>query len=716
MFKKSLLTIVILCLPFGALRTELPKVYLSEQEKFIVSKFGQIFVPATVIGLLIKLENNLAKHYPEQFKLYNVRKGWFYRQISATKVGSKMDNFLTNINPSIVKDWFHKAVAHPTWFAATNAPFIGLKVLDPALIFYTLMQLITQENPAIQKHTIPFFYKLFPEYFSSFDFSVKDNFKISLYRNKSGHIRVQESIWSKHKGFIENIKYSRDGKTAEIFVSRHQLALFPHESEKIVVSLNDPKIVDLSQSNFRIINGKWQFDGSAWKWAGRAKDEVGNMIWDLNLNNSGRKALGQKLAGLATFLVEDGGVGYRRPFAEAAEKFTRVIVASNVAWPFFEIGRQLLSSGALNLVPLFNNWGFFTSFIIGGMSGSAAGSRIPDIATWAGLKIDRGLHRIFPNLKPNRFTSRIVSDGSCLGLLKQLSRGAQVLGYNSELTLETVRAMLANRYGTKYWLVSKVIAGVVGGSLAYGLPKAYTSVSEHILDLFRDKTEDPDDPHSLSMFPPSDGVSHHLFSGGVDADYSRTTVVDPDAPPFEQFSQVAENVIPAFMVGTQAQVAQAEELFNEENEIATSQLDTSAAALTTLYNMEADAVSDTLAQYEDDPEAQKALLWFLDIMMQPVVQIRDMQMEYITKISEATSVNELRNIFYEFMELNKLEDRKVDTYQSFSENMPEDSEPLDYIAERIVSFITLADVTIFAHQIGELQLQEEEEAGGEESE
>ncbi len=665
----------------------------AEKRKYMASVYGQVFGPAFVAGTIAAMENYLRKHHVSQVENYTGSKKKFYTMIGKI------------INSEGGMRAINRVAGYGSFWNVTNLPFVGfVRAFNPAATSgWIITQLLTQENEWISTGLRKklgmkkgFIETLLPEGLPTFDFNVKDG-KISAYV-KNGKIRIQESIYTKKKNFITNIRYFDNGLSAEITVNNFELALFEHESKTITIKLNPSKASTgrkLSLADFVIENG-----GKTWNGAIKGS-KTADMIWDIGVNELGRIPLFNKLKPLTTFIYEGGARGYTTSVHRMVDKITRIAVGTAAAWPMAELARQFWGSALLNFgVHFLTSYDMLFAFMLSGTIGKATGSRLADVAVFAGAKLDNALMRKFPSLKAKFPPRKLATElNSCADFLSFIARPP--LRGRTDLSLDVVRTVLWNRLGKVYTYGTLVMAGAVGWRMAYGVPKGLQTLKRYLVEVFSPLDEDPDAPHDLSGFPPI-GASDHSLSGSEEIDPQ----IDEDKTVFGQFSEVMQNVAPGYAFSSHANLANAEKAFNDENGIEGNQLSLDRESLGKLYDMQADAMTSSLAEYEKNPEAFKDLLWLTFLMTAPIKVI---QQEYIAKVNEAVDkdepIVELKKVLYEFLDEFGLSSQKQRVYKAFEDEFKESGGILmdSFMAEKIVSFISLSDVLIFAVQYAKIQ-------------
>jgi hypothetical protein len=438
--------------------------------KFLASKAGQIFAPSQMISLVQKVEHRLKTKYPQAYEQYLDGKEKYLARLPK---GIKI--------PAVSRERFNQFLAHGTWKVATDLPFIGASAFNlPALVVYSLTQVVAQEYLPERFNLAGKFEDIFAEYRPSLDIKLKSGQTIAVSAQK-GKLKIYISPWTRDQWdrpheldkLLKSVTYSKDKSIALIKLDAKYLGDDVFEDQLIEVQLkkNIKTITEKNIDKIKVISE------SASK----------KLVSETYFNEKGIRSIYETLGKFTTFGFESDGVGYKTSFGYMMHKWTRIVLASNIAWPMYEVGNQFWTSGGvLNLAPLYlHSYGLFTSFIFGGIIGSAVGSRAIDMTV---MGYDRFFRR-FPDLRGRLFPSINRFDWmskklptrnkECMGPLEMLMRG------DTKPTLDNIREALTTTYKWKYKAAVYSSSIIGGGTLAWALPQGYKKVSDGVSSYFR---------------------------------------------------------------------------------------------------------------------------------------------------------------------------------------------------------------------------------------
>jgi len=579
----------------------------ADYPRFIMSKAGQIFVPQTVVRSFQKMEEYLEKHYPKEFQVYLAEKLRFQKYYRS----GRLAEFYRKRQQRI-----YQFLGHASWKWATDLPFIGLTGVHlPALVAYSMSQVVLQEMIPEKIKLDKIFEKIFPDYHATYDIKLSSGQMISVY-SQNGQLKVQESIWNTEaRGPILKVSYPEKGVAI--------VTLDPHMFPK-GVNRNGQKI------SLRIAKESDNYVRRSRMDASDINVEVtlarlikASPIDEIFVNQSGRKAFWSHLAPFTTMAFEDNGVGYRTSFSYMAHKLTRIIVASNLAWPMYEVGRQFwLSGGVLNWTPvLTHSYGLFTSFIIGGVTGSAMGSRLIDLAYLTKIKA-REHYPDFIERFHLPFNVPGVTPGGCTYHSSRfIKKGTRV---KKKTDLERVRRVLQRKMGKRLYGAFSIVPSIVlGGTLAWGLPQLYTKGEFKLRDLYP-KAEDPNAQYNGGLQVDQEEGEELIYYEGLDEE-GYDEIYDDSVPKLsleENFEQLTSDTVNSFHYASA--LTMAEDLQHPDNNMQAG-----------IYDLLKESPRDVLDRSIDfsnftDIDMEN-LLFYTYISGEPINQWQIMAMQQILK-------------------------------------------------------------------------------------
>ncbi len=644
-----------------------------EMGKFIASKYLHTLGPTGVYHVLTKIENILKEHD---------------KHIPAG--GKKIfDLYVKN------RAMFTDFACHMAWKAGTDAPFIAMNAHSiPGLIAYSLSQTFFQNIvfPNYLKSD-KFWKKVFKENkIKTFDLKLGDNRTVACYFKK-GKLVVEESIWSIDRGFIKKIEYSDDGVSAVILLNKKVMHLSDDMNTKLVVKLKSENFLAKDINNLEVYHGK-------------LSNEATSLVSETYINSYGSHNIWSRLKSITPFFFESGSIGYETSVAEVFNKLTKIIVSSNISWPIYEVGKQLLGNGVLNLslIPL-HSWGLFNAFLMGGYWGAAMGSRSIDAVVYLMLRTDRKFSNLvsrvpipegIPGITRNinrKFISK--TKDKCTNLFGSFVN--QILNKNygniravrkrmlgKRVTLNEVGSVLEDVFGRKY-LYGRLIAGMTfGGIMSNVMPVLYSKGQDKYLEGLKNREIPFEEIEGAPKGSPQEKL-FYMGDGIVESEVNEDG--DDNMVDYEKYKRVVNSVVPSFQLG----VGVGNNLIvNKDNDLAYKQ---SFNSIVDQYKKSKRELESHLNSYDNDEDMQKKKMWISYIMYMP---IRNMQNYFLEKMDKAGSLVDAKNIFNEFLRSNKLFEYKDKIINMLAIN--DKTSEGEYFL-KIIKFIIFSDVLILNKQI-----------------
>ena len=294
------------------------------------------------------------------------------------------NSYLNSVNLNLTKgpvpgwqalrSFCEKFIAHAMFYVGMGIPIIGLNaVMDiHRLIGFTLTNMVIHEVlPKIFSEDR--FKRLVPEWCKTLGVNLIINnvtLELSIFRDKQGKIRVEESPHSKFKNFIKRVVYHQDenGPYVEVVLSRffvprnRQKHFFVRQNPQFSGTLNDDTIGTYFRIDFV---------------------DLADFAAPVYVNEHGRRNWLWRPQYWAKFFNEVGGRSYTASPFEIIRKFFLVVLGTPLA---FSAGNVLVHyhyGGMLNLHPLVHfNYGIIFAFTIGGMYGASIFSTLIELSAW----------------------------------------------------------------------------------------------------------------------------------------------------------------------------------------------------------------------------------------------------------------------------------------------------------------------------------------------
>jgi len=378
------------------------------------------------------------------------------------------NRYLDSMNPVLgtgplpgvwrIRAFFEKFLAHAMFYVGMGIPIIGFNaVMDiHRLIGFTLTNMFIHEVlPKIFSENR--FKRLIPEWRKTLGVNLIINavtLEFSVFRDKHGRVRVEESPHSKFRNFIQKTIHrdDGDGQVVEVVLRRF---FVPKDRRNRFFVRQSPDFT--GRLSCDTLGSCYRIDFA----------DLADYAAPVYINDYGRRTWLWRPQYWTKFFNEIGGRSFMASPFQVIRKFFLVVFGTPLAFSAGNVLVHYYYGGTLNLHPLlYFNYGIIFAFTIGGMYGASVFSTLIELAAWQTHLVSR---------KYKKVAAYAVRPRSWPAL-----KG--VRSHNPYLNPDLFGAML-ERHNKSYRRFRFLAGGILmGGICSWGFTHYYGQAFEHFID------------------------------------------------------------------------------------------------------------------------------------------------------------------------------------------------------------------------------------------